>query len=302
MRFGSTACALFLIACGSDPGPRDAAAPADAAAGEDGGAPVSTEPTLPEVTGACPTFEGDTITVAPEGVSPRDARLWISDASADLDGPLVFYWHGTGSAPAEAEYGLGAETIEAILALGGMVVAPEASGEAGTFPWFLTTGSRDDDLRVADEVLACAIERVGVDTTHVHSIGMSAGGLHTTQMGFRRASYVASVVTYSGGIYVGRPRTDDPNNRFAALIFHGGPDDVVVIEFQDASEEYFRYLRDRGHFAAICDHGLGHRIPTDARESVWRFFSKHPYGSVPSPWADGLPEGFYAPCELAIDG
>lgn len=293
--------AFVLSACGPSVAGVDGGQ-ADAGEAEaDAGFVPAAAPTLPSVTGTCPDFTtSGLITLSPSGIPPRDVQLWISDAAATLDGPLVFYWHGTGSRPEEAEYGLGPETIDAILELGGMVIAPTHDPAAGDFPWFLTVGNDDDDLLVADEALACAIETVGVDVARIHSIGMSAGGLHTTQMSYRRASYLASVVTYSGGLIAARrPPTDEPDNRFAALVFHGGESDVVVISFQEASERYWQMLTDRGHYAAICDHGGGHDIPIDARASVWQFFQDHPYGAYPSPYAGGLPAGFFADCAPA---
>lgn len=264
---------------------------------DSGPPPRSTEAVIPAPTGTCPdAFTDGMLTFAPEGIAPRDVRIWISDAAAELDGPLVFYWHGTGATPDTAVYALSQETIDAILAMGGIVAAPTHDPEAGDFPWFLTIGTRTDDLLVADEVLACAAAAVGVDTTHIHSIGHSAGALHTSQMSFMRSSYLASVATYSGGLITARaPRTDDPNNLFAALIFHGGEHDMVLIGFQQASENYWNVLHDRGHYAAICNTEMGHAIDPAARPSVWRFFQDHPFG-VESPYEPGLPDGFYPSC------
>ena len=273
----------------------------DAGGAQDAGPPASssTDPVIPTPTGPCPDFSGSgLVNVAPMGVPPRDAQIWVSDAAATLDGPVIFYWHGTGSQPREAEFGLGQETVDAVLALGGIIIAPYRDPNAGTFPWYLTTGAQQDDLFVADELLGCAAQEIGIDERRIHSIGMSAGGLHTTQFSYRRASYLASVVTYSGGLLAGRPRTDNPDNLFAALIFHGGPGDIVVISFETASESYWQELSDRGQFATICDHGGGHVIP-DARPSVWQFFQDHPWGTVPSPYAGALPSGFPDYCGLA---
>src|SRR5690606_16148350 len=117
-------------------------------------------------------------------------------------------------------------------AAGGIVAAPYSDPAAGAFPWFLTTGrTRMDDLLVADEVLGCALQGVGVDVRRIHSIGMSAGGLQTAQMSYRRSGYLASVVTYSGGLISSAPARQDPSNRFAALIFHGGANDVIIMGF-----------------------------------------------------------------------
>jgi predicted esterase len=273
---------------------------AGAGSGAGGGtaAPEPAAELLPKATGACPELTEGKITVSPDG-KPRDVQIWISDAAVEKDGPLVFYWHGTGSSPVlEPPYGLGEQNVAAILAEGGIVAAPFHDPDAGSFPWYLTTGSgAEDDLRVADEVLACAIEKVGVDLRRIHSIGMSAGGLHTTQMSWRRSGYLASVVTYSGGELT-KPDVQDPSNKFAAMIFHGGATDTVIIDFQPISEKYRDTLSADGHFAFVCDHGLGHDIPTDAVDSVHRFFQDHPFGTEPSPYAGGLPEGFPSYCSL----
>ncbi len=293
LRFAALAALSFLAACG---GPaveaRDGGHMADS-----GPPPRSTEAVIPAATGECPAaFTEGTLTFAPAGIAPRDVRIWMSDAAAELDGPLVFYWHGTGASPDTAVAAIGQENLDAILAMGGIVAAPFHDPEAGDFPWFLTLGSRSDDLLVADEVLACAASMVGVDPAHIHSLGHSAGALHTAQMSFRRASYLASVVTYSGGLLSAQPpRSDDPNNLFPALIFHGGTNDVVEISFEDASERYWNALHERGHYAAICNTGLGHAIDPDAPASAWRFLSDHPFGAV-SPYESGLPEGFYPSC------
>jgi hypothetical protein len=88
----------------------------------------------------------------------------------------------------------------------------------------------------------------------------------TPRAGYRRAGYLASVVTYSGG-------------QLAAI-----PD-----------------LLAAGRFDFICDHGLGHRIPPDVGASVWRFLQDHPFGTKPSPYAAALPAGFPAYCGLQTE-
>jgi len=253
---------------------------------------------LPKVTGTCPTLADGEVMFAPAGIEPRVVRVWMSDAAEVMDGPLVFYWHGTGSSPQEATYGLGKDFVAQVVAQGGIVVAPEHDPAAGDFPWWLVLGSREDDLLLADEVLACAIEQVGVDVTHIHTAGMSAGGLQTSQMSIRRSGYIASAAPYSGGI-ITPPPDQEPGNPLSAMIFHGGPDDVVVLKFEQTSELYQANIAARGGFAFLCDHGMGHSIPQgDAQASVWRFFFDHPYGTRPSPYRDGLPEGFPEYCAL----
>ena len=161
------------------------------------------------------------------------------------------------------------------------------------------SGNQPDDLILADEILACAIAAVGVDTAHIHTLGMSAGGLHSARMSLLRSRYLASVVIYSGGLYTAFGATfEDPANKFAAMIFHGGVDDYVGMSFAEASETYLGVLEDNGNFGFICDHGQGHVLPPDATGSVWQFFQDHRYGTDPSPYADGLPDGFPSYCAL----
>lgn len=270
----------------------------DVSTGDDGPPPPTMPTMLPTATGTCPTLADGDVVFAPAGVEPRSVRVWMSDAAATMDGPLVFYWHGTGSAPQEALYGLGADLVPQILAMGGIVVAPAHDPAAGDFPWFLVVGDREDDLLLADDILACAIDQVGVDLRHIHVAGMSAGGLMTSQMSFRRSGYIASAVPYSGGIIV-QPPDQEPRNPMAAMIFHGGKDDIVVLHFEQTSDIYRDTINARGGFAYTCDHGMGHTIPQgSAQASVWQFFADHPYGTKPSPYKSGLPNGFPDYCTL----
>lgn len=257
-------------------------------------------PELPAPTMPCPAIVDGTITVQPAGVdAPRDVQIWLDpDAAARADGPVVFYWHGTGGSPQEAVYGLGELGVQEIMDAGGIVVAATHDPMAGIFPWYLVLDERPDDLLIADEVLACAAEQFGVDARRIHSIGFSAGGLHTAQMSIRRSGYLASVATYSGGLIFGKmPTFQDPDNPFAAMIFHGGAGDVVVVGFEQASKDYQAYLTANDHFSFLCDHGGGHAIP-DAQDSVMQFFSDHPYGADPSPYAQDLPGDFPPYCAL----
>jgi predicted esterase len=275
---------LALVGCGGEAvmdgdagGGGDAAtadvgtAPTDAPSASDTGpldaGPLRMAPLLPSATGTCPdlTTTG-AVTVSPTGVAPREVRIWVGEAAAESDGPLVFFWHGAGGSPTEATYALGA-AVEEITAAGGIVVAPVHDPEAGTFPWFLTAGGmREDDLVIADEVVACAESSIGIDEHHIHAVGFSAGAMQTVQMSFRRASYVASVVSYSGGLVNARmPRTDAPDARFAAMILFGGERDEVVINFATASRSYLDVLsRGPGYFGLLCDHGAHGAVCRDS--------------------------------------
>ena len=295
----ATALVVTVSACGGEEGgPWSGAEDSASALADTSASLAQPSPTfIPKPTGPCPEFKDGTLTFQPAGVPARSVRIWMSDAAKTLDGPLVFYWHGTGSQPTEATTGIGTTQIEAIKAQGGIVAAPAHDPAAGTFPWFyVSSTSRDDDFRVADEILACAIQKVGINVSRIHSMGMSAGGLNTTHMSYRRSGYIASVATYSGGRTSTIP-TQDPTNKFAAMIFHGGSSDQVVINFQTVSQNYYNDLKSKSQFAMICNHGRGHAIPTDARAAVWQFLQAHPFGTVPSPYAGGLPSTMPTYCQ-----
>lgn len=260
------------------------------------------EPILPTPTGVCPEFTAGEVTFAPEGIGPRTVRLFMDEtAVVDLDGPLVFYWHGAGSSPLlEPPYGMG-QAQYWVQNNGGVIAAPVSDDAAGQFEWYLTTGGDNEaDLILADEVVACAIEKIGIDTTHIHSMGMSAGGLNTTQMSYRRSNYLASVVAYSGGLLDAELEPQREANKLPAMMFHGGPTDEVIIQFQPITEAWLADIQARGHFGFICNHGAGHIIPKDQNEqaAVETFFADHPFGTFDSPYAAGLPAGFPSYCSL----
>ena len=297
----------LLAACGgstSGAGGDDTGGP-DAAAGSgsgsatrDGGIINSATPTIPTPTGTCPTLANGDVTFAPAGMAPRKVKLNLPDHAAP--GQLLFYWYATGSGTFESAYSLGS-TLSAITAAGGTVATPYADASAGQFEWFIVNQSpKQDDFLLADEVVACLSQAGYVDPNHIHAMGMSAGALQTTAFSFIRASYVASVATYSGGIPPQfMPVDQDPANKFAALIFDGGAtDDVFGVDFQAASKAYKAKLDADGHFTAICDHGKGHDIPLDAAPSVAAFFTANGWGAWPSPYASGLPSTFPSYCSL----
>lgn len=296
-------CASLSTACSSSDDKTATNGPLDhgdsgAAAPDSGKAPVSAvvPPVLPKPTGTCPEFVEGMAAFSPAGGTEhaRQAQIYIDPAAAAAKhGPLVIYWYGTGGQPSQAEQGLGTAGIQRIKDAGGVVVSPKHVN-AGTFPWIQET-TADVDFPFADEIIGCAVEKAGVDPLRIHSLGFSAGALFTAQLSYARSSYFASVATYSGG---GADTFSDPNNKFAAMIVFGGVNDMLVLNFHDASIAYQKALTDAGHFNFLCDHGGGHQIPATATDSVVQFFFDHPYGTNPSPYAAGLPSTFPSYCTL----
>lgn len=250
--------------------------------------------------GRCPVLKnGDVF------FGERRVKLWLGSNAASADGPLVFYWHGTTSSPElEPAYVLTAAVIEEVLAAGGMVAAPYSEDPDGSV-WSAETTSGNGvwmkaDLELADQILACAIEQVGIDTRHIHTTGMSAGGLHTAAMSHARSNYIASVAPLSGGLAFWNQQPDaDPDNLFAAMIVHGGSSDIVgTTAFEPLSEAYRDALLGEGRFAFMCDHGQGHWVQPSYAPHLWRFFQDHPYGVGASPYERGLPSSFPEGCSL----
>jgi poly(3-hydroxybutyrate) depolymerase len=282
-----------------------------AAAGKGGTAASSSGPSqdkLPTAQGECPTFaqDGDYTFNVQGG---RQVMIWVDAskaAASSSGGPFIFYWHGTSSSPAfEVAAGLGQATLDDVKSQGGLVAGfystmnhpdkgkcDECKSNTGNGVWFT------EDFNLADEVLACAIKQLHIDTRRIHVSGMSAGGLQTAAMLYARSNYLASAAPYSGGAwFAGTPQ--DPSNQVAAMLFHGTfAKDIVTLHFYATSKIVFDDVKMRGGFAIDCNHGGGHMIPPDGGPAVWKFFQAHPYGTNPSPWATKLPADLPPYCSL----
>jgi predicted esterase len=300
--------APLLAACGNSASHASAtstgsgAGGSDAGAGGGGGAPPAPHLTpdpqfVPKATGACPDFASGMATFSPAGIPARPVLLWVG-TPATPPGPLVFVWHGAGGDPTDTTAILGTDAIAAIQAEGGIVAAPYHDPALTTLPWYMTTGgTQQDDFQVADEVLACAIAARGVDMRRIHSVGFSAGAMNTEQFMVWRSGYLASEVAYSGAL-IGSPAPEDPANLYPAMLFFGGPNDMVIVNFSDATAKYHADLTANGQFSFVCDHGLGHTVPPDGPPSAWQFLKDHPFGVRPEPYAKALPAGFPKYCTL----
>ncbi|MBM4361780.1 MAG: hypothetical protein FJ104_03790 [Deltaproteobacteria bacterium] len=246
---------------------------------------------LPSPQGACPN-----LVTGAQNVLGANVQLWAGPPGAG--GPVVFYWHGTGSNSREAVSGLGQAAIDEVTRNGGLIASFESSTgqgqNTGNNVWY--TG----DFAVADHLLACAIEQLDVDTSRVHAAGYSAGGLQTGTMAFLRSNYIASVLIYSGGAIVTSPNPE-PGRAVPTICAHGAQgSDVVVIDFANACRSYLDNVKGRGGMAIDCDDGGGHvnlgRLSTMSAPG-WQFFKDHPFGVNPSPYVGGLPS-FPATCAL----
>ncbi|WP_437674136.1 cellulose binding domain-containing protein [Sorangium sp. So ce131] len=262
------------------------------------GTPSGTAPSaLPTAREACPTIATGTMSFL-----GREVRVWAGARSA-TPAPVVIYWHATSSSPQEALAGLGQAAINEITSRGGVVFAPNAydgqGGKDGTRTtlndvWYM------GDFNTADEAIACAIQQRNIDTSRIHALGFSAGGVQSAWMAYARSSYVASVVSYSGGkTSYGWPGLQDASNPPAVMAVHGAAgSDVVVIDLAKTSADLERDIKAKGGFAIDCNSGGGHNIPSGIAASSWQFLKDHPYKVRPEPYAAGIPSSFPDYCAI----
>jgi hypothetical protein len=250
---------------------------------------------LPTPSGACPEFAGTTeVQVVPMGMTARRVQIWSGQGSG---GALVIYWHSTAGMPAEASVALSG-VIETITAAGGVVAAPAPGATEGMYPWVDTMPA---SMRVADEIVACALMKKNINPARIHTLGYSAGGLMAGTLAVQRSSYVASMAAYSGGqTGTARGMFEDATNKLSGILFHGGSTDMAGgTNFPAAASNYAMTLRANGGTAVVCNHNMGRLMPPDGPAAVLRFFDDHPYGR-PSPYAAMLPAGLPASCQLQM--
>ncbi|MET0387953.1 MAG: hypothetical protein ABW321_18420 [Polyangiales bacterium] len=258
---------------------------------------------LPAATRRCPTLAGNgTYTFGVPGSRSLLVDIYIADDARDKPapgGPLVMYWHALGSDASEVMRGLGRSAIDAITKQGGVVAAFRAKlcatcGLAEDAVWY----AEDDD--VSDHLVACALEQARIDTRRIHSVGFSAGGLHSLHLAVARSSYVASVVSYSGGLVdpAATPEPEDPSNHVASLLSYGAPGvDTAGFDFSVLSHQWYDAYRPLGWYIMMCEHAGGHEIPAPLAAVAYRFLLDHPYKVSPEPYAKAIPGDYPGYCK-----
>lgn len=263
---------------------------------------------IPAVKGTCPTLATGVGTFAGEPV-----QLWVGKPTADEKGPLLLYWHATGTNSAEASSFFGQAQIDDITAAGGMVASFAKSTGTGT-----NTGDAvwyTDDFNTADQVVACAIADLHIDTRHIYTAGGSAGALQAVWMAYARSGYIAAAGPISGGLDglgngswltpINTPQ--DPTSVPSGFAAHGAPGaDVVIIDFAVASAGWEADIKKKGGFSVDCNNGGGH-VGTAGivGPAMWEYFKSHPFKTKVDPYANGLPADFPKFCQLgprAADG
>lgn len=259
--------------------------------------PVPTR--LPSVVGECPDLPGPgTYTFRVPGRS-LSAQLYMrprAQRNPSSPGPLIMYFHAVGSSSAEVVTGLGQQAIDQVVAQGGVVASfnavPCLRCGIDDVVWY------DEDDAISDQAVACIRGQVPIDTRHIHSLGFSAGALHSMHLVLSRSDYIASVVSYSGGMPISAPPPQDPDNKVPALLTFGRPGlDNALADFYAASHDWYDTYTPRGYYTLMCNHGGGHEIAKDVVPHALRFLLDHPYKVSPEPYREHLPPGLPDYCQ-----
>jgi poly(3-hydroxybutyrate) depolymerase len=275
------------------PAAAGSAGSSSAAIGGGGTGSVLGTPRLPQASGPCPTLTAGSVRFGASTV-----QFWLGTQSAGSKGPLLVYWHGTGSNSQEATNMLG-PAFSDILAAGGVIASLSDSNEegtntSGTGTWY------SGDLAVADDIVACTAQQRAIDVARIYTAGCSSGGLQAGMMAMVRSEYVAAAMLNSGGQLVSYDPSD-PDHVPPMIAAHGPMGtDVVIIDFSDASRALENNIVTHGGFAVDCAHEGGHCGATQPVVSAqWQFLQAHPYGVKPSPYANGLPASFPSICKIS---
>jgi predicted esterase len=260
--------------------------------GQGGAAPPGPmNPTIPMVSGDCPQWGNTTITFM--GLAGIQIAAGAKPAAASA--PMLIYWHGTGSNAGEFAT-MAAPVATGVTAAGGVIVSFNGTtgGDLNSGTFIFGAG----DLKLVDQLVACAVRDHGIDPRKIYTMGCSAGGLMSAATAALRSSYIAAAAPNSGGFPVLTPAFENGHTP-ALMTVHGKKgSDVVVIDFADASALADMTFKQRSGFVIDCDTGGGHCGGSPLAGDVWKFFQAHPFGVSPEPWAGGLPAGFSAQCKI----
>lgn len=274
------------------------------AADDDAGSgmkPMLPSPTkLPTVEGKCPELKGNGTHMFTAGGRSLMVDIYMRPDAKSMPapgGPLVLYFHALDADSKQVTTAFGQAAIDKVVAQGGVVASFNAvpclrCGLADDVVWY------DEDDIVSDQVVACAIQNAQIDTRRIHSVGFSSGALHTMHLALARSNYIASVVSYSGGVPTTPNGPQDPTNKVAALLAFGreGVDNAVV-DFNVSSHDWYNTYIPQGYYVLMCAHGRGHEIPPVLPDHVLRFLLDHPYRVSPEPYKMMIPSEFPSYCK-----
>lgn len=242
-------------------------------------------PIIPKPDDDCPTF-----TTGKQPIMGFYTDI-LAGEPRPTKGPLLFVWHGTGGNGTLALSKLPQSIRDDISAQGGLIIAPTDNGEmrVGYSPngvWYEIS-----DLEYADHIVGCAVRHHNIDPRRIYVTGCSAGGLMASAMAVKRSGYVAGAFPNSGGLVKTTTVSfQDTPYVPSVLTMHGGEEDTVIVSFEQTSAIFLDLIQSEGGFAIDCNHEGGHcDAPDELNEFAWSVMKAHPYGTKPSPYANGLP-------------
>lgn len=279
------------------------AEPVDVDETDAGPAPTTNTPEvparLPTVEGQCPELTGEGMYSFRAGGRSLSVQIFmLPDAKQKPKpgGPLILYFHAFGTDSREVISALGDETIDRVIAQGGVVASFNATpclrcGLSDEIVWY------DEDDVVGDQVVACVTQQAQIDTRRIHAVGFSAGALHSMHLLVARSEYIASVISYSGGMPLTRPAPSGNDSKPASLLSYGEEGvDSAVVDFNVASRDWYDTFSPLGYYILMCNHGGGHEIPADLIPHAFRFLVDHPYGVDPEPYVPNPPSELPSYC------
>jgi hypothetical protein len=252
--------------------------------------PGKYDPVIPMVTETCPKFQNGTISFMGLG----GIQIAAGAKAAGPTAPMIVYWHGTLSTSGEYAVMAG-PAATGVTQQGGVIVSPQdtTGGDlySGTFIW------GQSDLKVIDQLVACAVKDHNVDPRRIYTMGCSAGGLFGTAFAALRSSYVAAAAPNSGGLVATAPFQNAHTP--ALMTVHGKMGtDVVAVDFATTSATADSAFKAKGGFVIDCDTGGTHCGGGGLAGDAWKFLQAHPFGVDPEPWSAGLPAGFSSQCKI----
>jgi poly(3-hydroxybutyrate) depolymerase len=234
----------------------------------------------------------------PSGGSDREYELHVPDGYVPGTAtPLVFVFHGIGSS---IDGMLGAENLlDEANETGHILVAPQALERGGTAAWD-PVGGPDYNLDVVlfDDLFTCMSEQYTIDPERVYVTGMSLGGIFTGTLISSRSDVLAAAAPFSGGLF--RPKSAGSVPIPTVVSWGGVEDSYYDQDFDALAAQMIDSLGNDGHFVIQCNHGLGHSLSAEVWDYAFQFFTDHPRGVAPPPYAEtDLPEIFPEYCSIA---
>jgi predicted esterase len=249
------------------------------------------DPIIPPAPSDCPQWGNTTITYG--GLA--GIQIAAGAKPAGPSAPMLIYWHGTGSTSGEYAL-LAAQIANGVVAAGGVIVSFQ-----GTTGGDLNSGTSifgAGDLKLIDNLVACAVKDHNVDPRKIYTNGCSAGGLMAMATAALRSSYIAAAASNSGGFPVLVPAFQNGHTAPIMTVHGAMGADVVIIDFAQASALADMTFKAKGGFVIDCNTGGGHCGGGGLAGDVWTFFQAHPFGVSPEPWTAGLPPGFSTQCKI----